>query len=299
LTVDRTSWLFITIDSCRFDTFVAAHAPHLKGIGTLHRALAPAAFTYASHAAMFVGFTPWVPGAVKPFVNPKFARIFKLAGAGFEGNGREFVRLEGRSIMEGFARLGFVTVGTGAVGWFDPASPTGRLLTGDFDAFHYAGGLREQLAFIDERLAAVGDKPVFVFLNVGETHVPYHFEGAPWDREVNPCRPFADDNDAAECLRRQRACLEWVDEKLGGLLDSFAAANIVACADHGDAWGEDGVWEHGVPHPKVLEVPLLLRLANPPAGTERNELSSQPQRATAPRTASSQSTPTSTARSSR
>jgi hypothetical protein len=176
--------------------------------------MAPAAFTYASHAAMFVGFTPWVPGCVEPYLNPKFARIFKLVGA-LRGQ-RSRVRPARRAKHHRGLPASQVrkTVGTGAVGWFDPASPTGRLLTDDFDAFHYTreGGLREQLAFIDESLASVDGRPVFVFVNVGETHVPYFFEGAPWDPADNPCRPFAIDNDAGECRRRQRACLEWVDD---------------------------------------------------------------------------------------
>lgn len=266
MTVEHTSFLFITLDSCRYDTFSVADAPHLKSIGPLHRALAPSGFTYGSHAAMFVGFTPWVPGTVEPYLNPKFAKIFKLVGAGFEGSGREFVQLEGRSIIEGFSRLGFVTVGTGAVPWFDPTSSTGRLLGADFDTFHYAGeaGLGCQLAFADHELARLDGQPVFLFLNVGETHVPYHYENAPWDRTTNPCRPFADDNDADECRRRQRACLEWIDKRLAGLLGRFSGANVVVCADHADAWGEDGIWEHGIPHAKVLEVPLLFQLAHRP-----------------------------------
>jgi len=33
----------------------------------------------------------------------------------------------------------------------------------------------------------------------------------------------------------------------------------------GDCRGEDGKWEHGIHHEKVLEVPLLFRLAAGPA----------------------------------
>jgi hypothetical protein len=263
VSVDSSSFLFITLDSCRYDTFARARTPNLDGIGQLHRALAPAAFTFASHAAMFVGFTPWVPGTAEPYLNPKFARIFKLVGTGFEGNGREFVALEGRSIVQGFRRLGFATIGSGAMGWFDPSSPAGRLLSDDFEEFWYAGGqgLEDQLAFANRALENVdGRRPAFVFLNIGETHVPYHFAGAPWDRDPNPCLPFGTENDATECRRRQVACLEWVDEQLARLIARFGDASILVCADHGDAWGEDGVWEHGLPHPKVLEVPLLLRL---------------------------------------
>ncbi len=61
--IDPASFLFITLDSCRYDTFRDAQAPNLKSIGPLHRAFAPATFTYASHAAMFVGFTPGIPEA--------------------------------------------------------------------------------------------------------------------------------------------------------------------------------------------------------------------------------------------
>ena len=50
------------------------------------------------------------------------------------------------------------------------------------------------------------------------------------------------------------------DEQLGELIARFQGANVVVCADHGDAWGEDGLWEHGIHHRTVLEVPLLFRL---------------------------------------
>jgi hypothetical protein len=51
---------------------------------------------------------------------------------------------------------------------------------------------------------------------------------------------------------------------LAPLVEAFADANMILCGDHGDAWGEDGVWEHRIHHPKVIEVPLLLRLQHPP-----------------------------------
>ena len=42
---DPRSILFITLDSCRYDTFLSADAPHLKALGELHRAMAPANFS--------------------------------------------------------------------------------------------------------------------------------------------------------------------------------------------------------------------------------------------------------------
>lgn len=256
------SVLFITLDSCRYDTFKSADIPNMKRLGILYRAMAPGNFTYGSHAAMFVGFTPGVAGVRQSFVNPKYGKIFKLAGAGFPAKGTEHFTLVGGSIVEGFSKKGYLTIGSGAVGWFNPDTLTGRHLTKDFDNFMYPGAyssLPKQLAWLSEVLTDP-ERPVFVFLNIGETHVPYYYEGAPWCAEINPCVPFSEDNDRQECQRRQRACLEYVDHNLGPLLDAFSTATTVVCSDHGDCWGEDGLWEHGIHHEKVIEVPLIFRL---------------------------------------
>jgi hypothetical protein len=261
------SILMITLDSCRYDTFESADCPNLKSIGPLYKAMSPGNFTYASHAAMFVGFTPGVAERTEPFVNPKFGKIFRMVGVGFPSRGPDFVRLAGRNIIEGLSRQGYLTVGAAAVHWFDPDRPTSRQLIQDFDHYWYAGEkwlLERQLEFIAAHLPEA-DRPVFVFLNIGETHVPYWHQGADWDQNISPCVAFGRDNDAAECRRRQRACLEYVDRLLGPLLGAFSQANILACADHGDCWGEDGLWDHGIHHPKVYEVLLLFRLLNRPA----------------------------------
>jgi hypothetical protein len=260
---DVRSVLFITLDSCRYDTFEAAEAPSLKGVGALHRAMAPGTFTYASHAAMFVGFTPGVAERAEPFVNPKFGKIFKLVGAGFLGKGLEHLTLTGRNIIDGFRRMGYLTVGSGAAGWFNPNTDTGKLLIQDFEHYYYPGNtwsLPKQIDWLGEKLAGAR-QPVFAFLNVCETHVPYYYQGAPWSKDRNPCVPFGTNNDADECRRRQRLCLEYVDRLLAPVLASFLQSTVLVCSDHGDCWGEEGLWEHGIYHPKVFEVPLVFRLS--------------------------------------
>lgn len=260
------SILLITLDSCRYDTFLAAQAPRLKTIGPLWRAMAPGNFTYASHAAMFMGFTPGVADRAAPHVNPKFSKLFRVLGVGHESKTDDFFVVTGRNVIAGARSRGYRTLGAGAVGWFDPSTATGRVLTEDFDEFFFAGhtaNLAGQLQWIRPRLQ--DNRPTFLFLNVGETHVPYYFEGAPWRADVNPCIPFGNANDAAECRRRQVRCVEYVDGMLAGLLEAFSESTIVICGDHGDCWGEDGLWEHGISHPKVLEVPLVYRLGPRPA----------------------------------
>lgn len=256
------SVLFITLDSCRYDSFAAADAPHLKAVGPLHRAMAPGNFTYSSHMAMFMGFTPGDAGRSETGVNPKFGKLFRMSQGGIAGKGEEYFLLEGRNIIDGFKRRGYRAIGTGAVGWFNPDTETAAGLVGDFDAFYYPANtwsLKLQLDWLSDQLSQTS-QPVFAFLNLGETHVPYYFEGARWSPEDNPCVPFSEHNDAEKSRYRQLKALEYVDGELAGLLGAFAASTRVICADHGDCWGEDGLWEHGISHEKVLEVPLLFSL---------------------------------------
>ena len=260
--VTNNSILLITLDSCRFDTLEAATAPNIKSIGPIYKAEAPGYFTYSSHQAIFMGFTPGIAKYAKPFLNPKYSKIFKLANAGHPGKGYEYITLSGKNIVEGFKRKGFHAIGSAAMGWFDANTETGRILTEEFDDFHYTGnghGLEEQVNWISQKIEGAS-KPVFAFLNVGETHVPYYYKGADWDPSYNPCIPFSNNNDADICRYRQLNCVEWVDHNLKNLLNIFSESTIIICADHGDCWGEDGLWEHGFYHQKVIEVPLILKL---------------------------------------
>jgi len=272
-----TDVLFISLDSCRFDTFAAALRaqviPNLSAVGPMHRAMAPSYFTYGSHAAFWMGFTPGVLGSNQPWLNPKAGKLFRMAFAGSPGRDDEGFRLEGTNLIEGFCRLGYRTIGTAAVDWFDPSSATGAVLGAPFERFYFAGNtwnLGSQLAWIEAQLADNRvDQPTFCFLNVGETHVPYWHEGASWERWPSPCVPFGGDHcSASESARRQGACLQWVDEQLASLLQRFMAGTVLVCADHGDCWGEDGLWEHGISHPATLTVPLLLRVRGEPVGTD-------------------------------
>ena len=271
----KESVLFLTLDSCRYDTFFQVYhdglLPGISSVGPLHKALAPSYFTYGSHSAFWMGFTPGVLGSSEPWLNPKAGKLFRMAFAGSPGRDEEGFRLEGANLVEGFRRQGYFTVGTGSVDWFNPASETGAVLGAPFERFYFAGNtwsLADQLAWIDTQSQDMAeDQPLFCFLNVGETHVPYWHEGADWDRWPSPCLPFGGDQcSASKSAHRQRSCLAWVDQQLSPLLQKFSGSTILICADHGDCWGEDGLWEHGISHPATLTVPLLLRVRGEPVG---------------------------------
>ncbi len=214
---------------------------------------------------MFVGFTPGISGLDQPLLNPKFAKIFKLIGNAHPGKGGEGFELVGRDIIDGFSRKGYTTIGTAAMGWFDPSTPTGLHLSHNFEHYLYAGAhsLKRQVSFVMEHLAAAkGD--TFTFINVGETHVPYWHEGANWSSDDNPCQPFQTEDRYTDCRDRQKACLEFSDYHLREVIREHMDSTIVICADHGDCWGEDGLWEHGVAHEMTTTVPLLIRIRGIP-----------------------------------
>ena len=116
--------LFITLDSCRYDTFHRSRPPNFSSVGPLHKALAPSHFTYGSHSAMWMGFTPGVFSSTSPWINPKLAKLFRLSNSGSFLKQSDAYSLEGRNIVDGFNRLGFNTIGSGAVGWFDDITCT-------------------------------------------------------------------------------------------------------------------------------------------------------------------------------
>ncbi|MEO6824293.1 MAG: hypothetical protein ABI167_06120 [Nitrosospira sp.] len=257
--------LFITLDSCRFDTFAESRVPNLKAIAPFYKAQSPGYFTYGSHSAMFVGFTPGIAGCAQTFFDPKFGKLFKLVGIGYPGKGTEGYALSGRNIIEGFNDLGYKTIGTAAMGWFDPATITGAHLIDSFSRFFYAGPyfLDAQIRFVNECLAEASG-PTFTFMNIGETHAPYWHEGADWSADDNPCIPYQSVDRSAECRIRQRSSLEFIDRRIGDLLRRHMDGTIIVCADHGDCWGEDGLWEHAFMQEMTTTVPLVMRYKGEP-----------------------------------
>lgn len=255
------SVLLVTLDSLRFDT--AARGSALAGLGAPLCAMAPSHFTFGSHAAMWVGTTPGIPGLRRPFLDPKWGRLFQMVNSRIPSRSEAAFALPGRNIIQGFAQKGYRTLGTGAVDWFDPQTPTGAWLVQDFQHFYFTGqtsAIDDQLVWLAEQLGAESG-PVFCFLNAGETHVPYYHAGADYSPHDNPCVPYGgSNNNRSLCEQRQLACFEYVARAMEPLVRSFAAATVLVTADHGDCWGEDGLWEHGTWHRKTMEVPLWLRV---------------------------------------
>ncbi len=140
------------------------------------------------------------------------------------------------------------------------------------------------------------DRPLFLFVNLTEAHAPYsrlpravRRSGGADDREarlaslrVLEAQHHAvplDPSVRKPALRAYGAAVQYVDSLLGELVDAIDAAPgkreavLVVVADHGESFGEHGIWGHnrGLYRP-LIQVPALLRApGRAPAGARVEE----------------------------
>jgi len=264
--------LLLTYDSCRYDVMVEARTPVLDSYSGIFRAEAPATFTFASHQAFFVGILPNAVDDV-PYYNRFCKQLVGLSEVGELQVAKDSLKKVTSSwnLVQGLRSEGVQTVGAGAMNWFRQES-----LTSGFEHFSFTGRAAERQ--IDHLLTKIDpERPFFGFINFGETHAPFVCEGKdePCPVDVRARRmswppvesgPVGRDNEA---FHHQVACAEFLDGRLPRLFEALPGDTIVVLtADHGECFGEDGYWGHGVNHPKVFEVPLaIFRLDRQPLPT--------------------------------
>jgi hypothetical protein len=246
--------LLVTLDTLRYDVAVACLAagrtPGLAAVlpdGGWERRHTPASFTYAAHHAFFAGFlpTPVTPG--------RHERMFAARFGGSETSGPGTWVFDAADLPTGLAAAGYHTVCLGGVGFFNPATPLGRVLPGLFTEAHWEkafgvtapdclGAQIDRLATIIGVLPAA--RPLFTFVNVAALHQP--------NRHYVPGR-------ASDDLESHAAALEYVDGRLGRLFDLVTSrgrpCQVIICSDHGTLYGEDGHVGHRVAHEAVWTVP--------------------------------------------
>lgn len=242
----------ITLDTLRFDVadaeFRAGRLPVLQRCWrepSWELRHTSGTFTYAAHCAFFAGF---LPTPVAPGAHPR------LMALQFEGSetidAHTFVFEDVDTIVAGFARSGYHTLCIGGVGFFNLRNPLGSALPNLFAERHWRpefgvsarDSTRAQVACAAERLAALGEQRVFLFLNISAIHQP--------NRHYAAC---SDDN-----LESHAAALRYVDAELAPLWQSLARRGpsfVVLCSDHGTAYGEAGYTGHRHAHPVVTDVP--------------------------------------------
>ncbi|HVX15438.1 MAG TPA: sulfatase-like hydrolase/transferase [Pirellulales bacterium] len=246
-------FLFITLDSLRFDTAAqalqAGTTPTFqKLVGQWERRHTSATYTLPAHVSMFSGSMPRPPRGDDRSVESE-PRMFALSTSWsrYKGRNIRYFFDDAENVPKGFESKGYQTIGLGGVGWFSNEVKASSFWEGRyFQKFLYKPSYGEQnpRAFEEQitDLAALlrGLEPGrrFVFVNVSSTHRPYS------------------NGDGTMSVKSQRMCLEYVDQHLPKLLELFPRGAVgVVCGDHGDCMGEDGLWGHNVVHEQVMTVP--------------------------------------------
>lgn len=276
-------FLLVTWDSCRFDAMVKANTPALSQFGEPRRGWAMATYTLPAHVAMFQGFLPHVYEP-EPLYNRYCQQLWRISHRNLNVTPLVTFPSRTRSVIWGMKERGYCTVGAGAMDWFRDAP----VLQEGFEQFAYTGtAARKQNRFlIDHAWKKASSRPLFMFINYGETHSPFRYEGMPEaDPDVekrfsrrrlyNQQGVLQDNWEFDEAaFQKQVACAEFLDARTGELLDFFRErgrpTTVVICGDHGECFGENGMYGHAFYHEKVMEVPMLIfRLNAPPHSLPR------------------------------
>ncbi|MBB5869008.1 hypothetical protein F4553_002387 [Allocatelliglobosispora scoriae] len=238
---------FITLDTLRYDTATQQAAqgrtPNLSKAATWEKRHTPASFTYAAHHAFFAGFLP----------TPATPRLFAAHFPGSTTTTDDTWTFDAPDVVTALSETGYHTLCIGGVGFFNKRSALGSVLPGLFAESHWQesfgvtepDSLRHQLDQLEAstaRLAA--GRPLFTFLNVSALHQPnrHYLPGATEDS-----------------LESHAAALAYVDTRIERLFRLLSARGrpcfVIICADHGTAYGEDGLHGHRVGHDVVWTVP--------------------------------------------
>jgi hypothetical protein len=250
--VGKVNVLWITLDSLRYDTAQQAlyrgKTPFFQKFlpqGTWEKREAPGTFTLPSHTAYFHGFFPTLPGQMRTLrpLSLAFERSTTV-------NEKSYI-FKSSHLLEGFTQLGYRTCCIGGVGFFNKKNPMGSFLPHFFQESFWDSACGEdaplsaqhqcQLAL--QWLKKLSPLEKFVlFINFSATHCPHgHYLGQTQDSVLS-----------------QVEALHSIDFSLSQLLPPLLEYGDCLCfwmSDHGDAYGEDGLYGHRFAHPCVSTIP--------------------------------------------
>lgn len=274
---DDEDFVLVTWDSCRYDAYAQARTPVLDEFGDARRAWAQATYTLPAHLAMYFGFLPHAM-TPEPLYNRFYQQLWRICHRHLLTKPLVTFPLGTQNIVSGFRQRGYFTLGVAAMDWFRDADA----LRQGFERFHVTGSCAARQNAIVEREVErrARRRPLFALVNYGETHSPFTHSGMsmpPASGDHFAHRRLIHQRTAPHSaakfdtvnFARQVACAEFLDSQMAGLIELFRRrgrpTTLVVCSDHGECFGEDGLYGHGFYHEKVMEVFLLIfRLNAPP-----------------------------------
>lgn len=244
--------LFITFDTLRFDAAQSAWQrgdlktlqPYLGSNGWEKRHT-PASFTYAAHHAFFAGFLP------TPLGRGPHPRLFAAEFAGSISTTEDTFVFNEATLPEALAARGYRTICIGGTGFFNQQNALSKVLPRLFQEAHWRAELgvacrrsaENQVEQAISSMAKAGSQHVFLFINIAAIHQPNWFYGA---------------SEGPDTIQTHTAALVAVDAALCPLFELMRQRGptfVIACSDHGHAYGEDGYSGHRIGHEVVWTVP--------------------------------------------
>lgn len=264
--------LFIVLDSARFDSFRDAHTPNMDQIGSVERRFSYASWTSPSHFVYLMGMVPH-RSPVGVFASEVYKKDYCQWGEWLSlGETKMGDFVPGFSLTEFLAGKGYRTTGFVSMPIINPLTP----LSLHFEQYELMDAYNQFDCMI-EKVPSSDGRPLFLFLNVGETHYPYCIpsQEMPSIRGENGIFRRVDDRtpgmgeDLSEFyyhtshMKRFREAqiqsIEAIDRQIPHLLSRLTGpTHVIITSDHGELFGEDGYFGHGpIQHEKVFEIPYL------------------------------------------
>jgi Sulfatase len=274
------NYIMVVLDSCRYDSFMAAAPPTLSRLGPVERRWSYASWTAPSHYNLLMGLLPH-SSPPHVYASEYYKRDFLKYQERLGTEQVEFKNLVPHLFLPTFLKhkLGYETHALVSLPVLNPAT----LLNKDFDTFQLMPKHNDMAAMV-ERMTFSPDRPSFYLLNVGETHYPYALPDEPEDswpkihgvhgvfkhlddfvvggrliEDEEESEKFFDQEKLDLLRARQIASIKYLDGVFARLFDVVPPNTyITVTGDHGDLFGEAGYFGHGpINHDKVYEVPFV------------------------------------------
>lgn len=239
--------LIIVLDSLRYDVAVETNTPNINNLIKMYQSYsdkwvkvyAQATYTLPAHVSMLNGgMFPCDYHLPEPYGRNQ--ALFSVEGKTKRTGIFKMKRPSG--ICSYFATKGFKTIGIGGVSWFNPENENSTFWKGMFHEYYwmpcfsenYLDGFRQQIELL-KNIEFLENN--FIFINVSATHEPFMEYG--------------------NSKKGQGKALQYVDKYINNLLHLVTTpVKMIITSDHGNCFGEDGMWGRGFYHEKIMEVPM-------------------------------------------
>jgi hypothetical protein len=275
---NMNNYILIILDSCRYNSFLAAKPKNIMKLGSVERRYSYATWTAPSHYNLLMGLLPHC-SPTNVFASDYYKIDFIKYNERFGTANFEFKNLIPQLYIPSFLRnkLGYNTYAFVSLPVLNPKTP---INTG-FDVYTLMERHNDMATMID-KMHFSSERPSFYILNVGETHYPYALPDEPPDQwpkihgvhgvfkhlddhivggklvEEND-QQFFDQAKLDELKHRQINAVKYLDTVFEKLFDILPENTYVTVtSDHGELFGEDGYFGHGpIMHELVFEVPFI------------------------------------------